>query len=661
MKRVANSVLTWPKLLGLALLAGAIVAAGPAQAAPCTVPDNGSGTANLPPANCGYVSPADLHMMINGLPPGTTITVAVEHERFFNANSTPGGPLGGAVETFGSQLTMHLEGTGGLSGYSRNIAMMNVQSISATAPRTPFQPIQSFDNAMLAMQGQLPIGDPDFDLLRITAGSAATPPLPPGPGHTTLTQVPGGGWAVDSFFDIFYEIEFIGKAGGPLSGMSGSTTGTIRMGAGLPACGTQPLPACNGTCPPNTTCQPGAAGHCNCVPVPLPCAQSPWPQCNGTCPVVGQTCEPDPTGVDLCLCTAPPPTCQNSPFPNCMGTCPSGSHCEPNTTGVGSCDCVPDVVPCSDSPLPGCLGTCPAGEQCNLNTAGVCDCEPIPCEDTEPSCDGPCPPGAECLQDPVGNCFCNPIPQCHDTFFPQCDGLCPNGQQCQNVPGTNNCDCFTPPPVCSASPFPGCLGTCPLGQECRPMADGTCLCVSPVPCNQTFHPSCNGNCPVNQECLNVPGTANCECRPLPPPVCSLAPFPACNGSCPAFQRCVKVGPNVDPPCRCEWCIIVVPGPDIEIGWVSKIRFHWTPGPCADWHNVYRATLARLTDANQDGVADDYGTCLAPDVPGLELEDTDVPPIGQMHIYLVTGENSVGEGSKGHTSSGLERPNVSPCP
>jgi hypothetical protein len=33
----------------------------------------------------------------------------------------------------------------------------------------------------------------------------------------------------------------------------------------------------------------------------------------------------------------------------------------------------------------------------------------------------------------------------------------------------------------------------------------------------------------------------------------------------------------------------------------------------------------------------------------------------MHVYLVTGENSNGEGGFGSTSSGLTRPNTMPCP
>ena len=86
---------------------------------------------------------------------------------------------------------------------------------------------------MFGLQGQI-TGDPDFDLLRITAGSGFGLPSP---GHTTLTRQgpPGSGWAVDSFFDISYRIDFVGAAGSPrIGGMSGSTTGTIRMVAVRP-------------------------------------------------------------------------------------------------------------------------------------------------------------------------------------------------------------------------------------------------------------------------------------------------------------------------------------------------------------------------------------------------------------------------------------------
>jgi hypothetical protein len=195
---------------------------------PCTVVDNGTGTIDLPPQGCGYVSPDSLHRIIDGLPPGSTIQVAAEHQDFFNVSHFPGGSLGGEVEQFMSFLHLDLNGTGPLNGFHRTLGMQ-AQCQTHTAPRVPGTSPQSFDTDMFGLQGQLPPGDPDFDLLRITAGTGFGMPSP---GHTTLTALPGGQWAVDSFFDITYRIDFVGAPGGPLSGRSGSTTGTIRMQTG---------------------------------------------------------------------------------------------------------------------------------------------------------------------------------------------------------------------------------------------------------------------------------------------------------------------------------------------------------------------------------------------------------------------------------------------
>jgi FlgD Ig-like domain len=199
----------------------------------CTVPDNGTGTVDLPPNGCGYVSPNDLHVMIDGLPPGTTINIDAKHQDFFNVTRTPGGVLGGEIETFSSSLSLSMSGTGGLAGFNR-IINVSAQCETHTAPRTPGSP-QTFQTEMVRIQGEV-TGDPDFDLLRITAGSGLGMPSP---GQTTLTSLSGGNWNVDSFFDITYRIDFVGAPGSVLGGMSGSTMGTVRMRAGLP----RPTPA----------------------------------------------------------------------------------------------------------------------------------------------------------------------------------------------------------------------------------------------------------------------------------------------------------------------------------------------------------------------------------------------------------------------------------
>jgi len=114
-----------------------------------------------------------------------------------------------------------------------------------TGPRTPGDAVQEFDTKMNFLQGEL-FGDPDFCMLRVTGGDGFGLPSP---GHTTLTRLgpPGSDFAVDSFFDITYRIEFEGCPGSQLEGMSGDTTATIRMVTGS-------TPDCVGACPPNTEC-----------------------------------------------------------------------------------------------------------------------------------------------------------------------------------------------------------------------------------------------------------------------------------------------------------------------------------------------------------------------------------------------------------------------
>ena len=227
-----------------------IATSGTSSATICVVPDDGSGTASFPPdtsapgCTTGYASVGDMAMIIDGLPPGQMIAGTAEHEGFLcdPTNSLcsfaispltcdqAGGGLGGEEQCFASSLHMQMQGAGGVA-YTRTITLP-VNFETHTGPRAPGSPVQSFDTDMFRLQGQLPPGDPDFDLLRITAGSDFGMPSP---GHTTLTKASGGNWNVDSFFDIAYRIDFIGAPGGAFAGMSGSTTASIRMRVGEPA------------------------------------------------------------------------------------------------------------------------------------------------------------------------------------------------------------------------------------------------------------------------------------------------------------------------------------------------------------------------------------------------------------------------------------------
>lgn len=214
----------------IALIAASTGWAATAQAEFCVVP-NASGTAELPPAGCQYILDDEFLTIIDGLPAGTTIEIDAVLKDFMNVVAGAGGTLGGQRESYEASLLMPMQGTGALAGFNRNISMQ-VSNISDSAPRTPGDAVQDFARDMIAMEGEL-FGDPDFDILRITAGTDSGLPSP---GQTTLTRLgpPGSDFNVDSFFDITYRIEYVGAPGSVLEGLDNSTTGTARFRLGMP-------------------------------------------------------------------------------------------------------------------------------------------------------------------------------------------------------------------------------------------------------------------------------------------------------------------------------------------------------------------------------------------------------------------------------------------
>ncbi len=194
----------------------------------CVAPDNGSGTVDLPAACPFYGPDGELMYIIEGLPPGTTLELDPNMVNHTNIARTPGGTLGGEIETFDSTLVLAVAGTGDLEGYYRTLAVP-VSCEVHTGPRNPGDPVQTFQTEMYNLQGEL-YGDPDFCTFRVRAGGELGLPSP---GYTTLTKLPSGDFAVDSFFDITYEIEFEGCPGSPLDAYAGTTQDTVRWLQGI--------------------------------------------------------------------------------------------------------------------------------------------------------------------------------------------------------------------------------------------------------------------------------------------------------------------------------------------------------------------------------------------------------------------------------------------
>ncbi len=95
--------------------------------------------------------------------------------------------------------------------------------------------------------------------------------------------------------------------------------------------------------------------------------------------------------------------------------------------------------------------------------------------------------------------------------------------------------------------------------------------------------------------------------------------------------------------------------------VNATDLAWEATPGAVTYNVYRGGIPGLVDSDGNGAAQTYGSCLQAGLGGTATTDMSLPPVGEAYYYLVTGANSGGDGPLGFASSGVARPNTSPCP
>ena len=131
---------------------------------------------------------------------------------------------------------MEMTGTGTLAGFARSISMQ-VAVVIDYGPRLPGDAVQTFPANIVSIQGSL-FGDPDFDLINFRSGSNFGSPQPGVHYIDSSLGPPGSDFQVDSFFDIFYEIDFQGAPGSVLDGFAGTTADIDTLSTFTPGSGT---------------------------------------------------------------------------------------------------------------------------------------------------------------------------------------------------------------------------------------------------------------------------------------------------------------------------------------------------------------------------------------------------------------------------------------
>ena len=97
-----------------------------------------------------------------------------------------------------------------------------------------------------------------------------------------------------------------------------------------------------------------------------------------------------------------------------------------------------------------------------------------------------------------------------------------------------------------------------------------------------------------------------------------------------------------------------PGEVQGVRFLDKTNLTWSHESSASSYNLYRNSLASLPG--------NFGSCYQAALVGPAFSENDAPAQGSGWHYLVTAENRLREeGTKGHTSTGTARGNLTSCP
>jgi hypothetical protein len=310
------------------------------------------------------------------------------------------------------------------------------------------------------------------------------------------------------------------------------------------------------------------------------------------------------------------------------GRCVNRPACDDgNPCTKGSCD--PETGECRYDPALG--AACDDGDPCTVQdvcsssptgATAVCQGTPLDCGDGDACTLDRC--------DPVtGRCVSEPV-------------VCSDGNVCT----FDFCDRETG--QCRADPLAG--AACDDGSPCT--ADDVCV-TDPL----AGGVSCQGkqvSCADNDACTVDVCDADTGACVHPPLSCDDGNACTADGCDPDAGGCVHAP--------------IVPGEVAPLEFKSDAAtFGWPATPDAAHWNSYRGSIppgmlgSRLPAAPS---AYDHACFESADAAGdgaTVSTDTGIPRAGFAFYYLVSGETSCGEGTLGHASSGVQRPNPFPCP